>query len=161
MIICFNGLKVVDCTIVKRERRIARTVLRSEDTEIVTTLPYVDDENSFGFRPKASDSYTMMLSTRGYFPKSGVLREMEVSSYSVDADNIDESSTRINLLLVNRKDLSSEIEINWCKDSDNYKEILDNLEVGNTLYVSTGLELGKVIYSPSESGADTDEEVGR
>ena len=151
MIICFNGLKVVDCTIVKRERHIARTVLRSEDTEIVTTLPYVDDEHSFGFRPKASESFTIILSTKGYLPKNGVLRKLEVSSFSVDADNIDESSTRINAVLVNRKDLLSHIEFNWCKDLENYNEILDNLEVGNTLYVSM----------ESENNSSSATEVGR
>lgn len=136
MIICFNGLKVVDCTIDNREKHLARTILRSEDTEIVATLPYESDENNYGFRPKASESFTVVLSTKGYFPRNGVLRKLEVSSFSVDADNIDESSTRINTVLVNRKDLLSRIEFNWCKDLENYKEILDNLEVGNTLYVS-------------------------
>lgn len=134
MIVCFNGLKVIDCTIDNREKHLARTLLRSEDTEIVATLPYEDDENSF--RPKASESFTVTLSTKGYLLKNGVLRKLEVSSFSVDADNIDESSTRINAVLVNRKDLLSRIEFNWCKDLENYNEILDNLEVGNTLYVS-------------------------
>ena len=149
MIICFNGLKVIDCTIDNREKHLARTLLRSEDTEIVATLPYEDDENSF--RPKASESFTVTLSTRGYFPKNGVLRKLEVSSFSVDSDNIDESSTRINAVLVNRKDLLSHIEFNWCKDLENYNEILDNLEVGNTLYVSM----------ESENNSNSTTEVGR
>ena len=149
MIIYFNGLKVIDCTIDNREKHLARTLLRSEDTEIVATLPYEDDENSF--RPKASESFTIILSTKSYPPKNGVLRKLEVSSFSVDADNIDESSTRINAVLVNRKDLLSHIEFNWCKDLENYNEILDNLEVGNTLYVSM----------ESENNSNSATEVGR
>lgn len=151
MIICFNGLKVIDCTIENREKHLARTLLRSEDTEIVATLPYEDDENSFRFRPKASESFTIILSTKDHLPKNGVLRKLEVSSFSVDADNIDESSTRINAVLVNRKDLLSHIEFNWCKDLENYNEILDNLEVGNTLYVSM----------ESENNSSSATEVGR
>ena len=151
MIICFNGLKVIGCTIDNREKHLARTLLRSEDTEIVATLPYEDDENSFSFRPKASESFTVTLSTTGYFPKNGVLRKLEVSSFSIDDDNIDEGSTRISTVLVDRKDLLSYIEFNWCKDLENYKEILDNLEVGNTLYVSM----------ESENNSSSATEVGR
>lgn len=144
MNVYFNGLKVIDCAIVDKKKRIARTILRSETAEIVATLPLKDNENTYGFSPKASESYSMTLSTRYCFPRNGVYRELEVVSFSVDADNIDESSTRINVLLTNEfdenRDPVSEIELNWCEDSENYKEILDNLEVGNVLYVSTELE---------------------
>lgn len=141
MNIYFNGLKVIDCTIVDRKKNLARTVLRSEDAEIVTTLPFKDNENTLGFSPKASESYSMTLSTRDGFPRNGGYRELEVVSFSIDADNIDESSTRINVLLTNEFDENSnpvsEIEFNWGEDSE---EILNNLEVGNILYVSTELE---------------------
>ncbi len=155
MNVYFNGLKVIDCTIIDRKKHLARTVLRSESAEIVTNLPLKDTEHTFGFSPRASESYSMTLSTRDFSPRNGVYRQLEVVSFSVDADNIDESSTRISATLTNEFDENSdpvsEIELNWCEDSENYKEILDNLEVGNLLYVST----------ESETNSNSTTEVGR
>lgn len=137
MVVCFKGLRVVGSGIFAKGKNLARTVLHSEDADIITTLPFKHDKNIFN--PNTLERYSVRLSSESCYYEKGVLFRLVVNSFAVDDDTL-EDQARITISLTdeigeykNGNSSYSEIELNWFEKLEKGKEI--NLEVGKTLYV--------------------------